>query len=253
MSQDDAERMISVAELLRREGLELEDERGVTGRIVATAAGVMALCGASVTGMLAFAPNLSTAFLPGDSGDVVAQGSTHASSVSATGNEAVGSGSVQRVGLPRSGEDRHPVSGQISGDLGFRAANQQVPAMSQIPADSAVERSDSAPESAESDEGSVSATTAPSEDTSEEPAEEPTKPKPGKPAEEPPPAEEAPAEDEQPPAKDEHPPAEDEAPSEEQPPAEDDESPEESEQPPAEEDSEAPSEEGQPEESQPEE
>lgn len=240
VSTDGTERMISVAELLRREGVDLEDERNLKGRVAATAAGVMALCGATVTGMLAFAPNLSTAFFPSDPNGIAAL--PYAAGMSALGGTGVTADSVRPAGVAQELDENHPLAGNISGSLGFRAAGHQVPAMSQLGSDDfggsgsstdnhgstseapAGEGRSSAPdESEDAEESGVTSTGAPTEESGE-PSPEPTKTQP--PAEEPPPEESAP--EESTPSEESSPedsetspePSKTEAPSEEPPPEE---------------------------------
>lgn len=62
MSMSDAERMITVAELLRREGFQQSAASRKRQKIAVAATGAVALAGATVTGMLVLAPNLSTSF-----------------------------------------------------------------------------------------------------------------------------------------------------------------------------------------------
>lgn len=61
-----AERMVPVAELLRREGVRPAAQPAKRGRIAASAAGVVAVCGAAVTGIVGLAPTLSTPLFLGD-------------------------------------------------------------------------------------------------------------------------------------------------------------------------------------------
>lgn len=62
MSMNDAERMITVAELLRREGFKQSAASRKRQKLAVAATGVVALAGATVTGMLVLAPKLSTSF-----------------------------------------------------------------------------------------------------------------------------------------------------------------------------------------------
>lgn len=224
MSADGTERMISVAELLRREGVAPAGERSVKGRVIASAAGVMALCGASVTGMLALAPNLSTAFFPNGTDDGVTQASPRVGGSSEVSGQRA-SDAFRRTGVNQPAESLHPLTGRFAGDLGFRAANHQVPAMSQLDSDrpetstkaGPTSRSDAADEESDDSAGTASSTADEPEDTTRD------KPKESKPA----PSDEPPADEEAP---DEEAPAENSSPESEEAPSES-----ESEQPPAEE------------------
>lgn len=62
MSMNDAERMITVAELLRREGFKQSAASRKRQKMAVAATGLVALAGATVTGMLVLAPKLSTSF-----------------------------------------------------------------------------------------------------------------------------------------------------------------------------------------------
>ncbi|MQA63376.1 MAG: hypothetical protein GEU86_18235, partial [Actinophytocola sp.] len=62
MSMNDAERMITVAELLRREGFQQSAASRKRQKLAVAATGVVALAGATVAGMLVLAPKLSTSF-----------------------------------------------------------------------------------------------------------------------------------------------------------------------------------------------
>lgn len=114
MSTHDAERMITVAELLRREGVSPDDG---TSRAMkaAVATGVAVLCGATVTGMLALAPSLSTSFFPSD---------PDGSSMRAGAGGSADAASSQ-------GEDRpRPVSNRTEQQ---QAAGEVVPASVEVP------------------------------------------------------------------------------------------------------------------------
>ena len=87
-----AERMVPVAELLRREGVRPASQPAKRGRIAASAAGVVAVCGAAVTGIVGLAPTLSTPLFLGDNGfpqpDAVSGGGDSRTSARPTTNDS---------------------------------------------------------------------------------------------------------------------------------------------------------------------
>lgn len=168
MSTHDAERMITVAELLRREGVASDDGAG-KGMKAAVATGVVALCGATVTGMLALAPTLSTSFFPNapDGASMTAGGGGQADAASSEGDDG-----------PRPVADRterQQAAGQLapaSADAPKVLARQatqtstRIPAMTQIapdPVRADAERSSDGSDSSQAGSGRSSAERTPPE------------------------------------------------------------------------------------------
>lgn len=162
MSTHDAERMITVAELLRREGVAAGDGAG-KGMKAAVATGVAALCGATVTGMLALAPTLSTSFFPSD---------PDGASMSSGGGGQADAGSSEGDDRPRpvaNRTERQQAAGQLvsaSADAPkalTRQATQtstRIPAMTQIapdPVRADAQRSSDGSDSSQAGSGSSSA------------------------------------------------------------------------------------------------
>lgn len=149
----DAERMISVAELLRREGVGASEQPRKRGRVAATAAGVVALCGAAATGIVGFAPPLSMSqHLGDDEGAVQQDGSSDGGGV-ALGGEDRTSGSdgdspfvrtsTQRTATSDDAERRVPAMTWLSDDVASDRTSSQWPTVDQ----------DDAPGGAGSDRG----------------------------------------------------------------------------------------------------
>lgn len=93
MSMNDAERMITVAELLRREGFKQSTASRKRQKLAVAATGVVALAGATVTGMLVLAPKLSTSFSTEDGQLPVASGNG-GSAATPSSNDAREAGST---------------------------------------------------------------------------------------------------------------------------------------------------------------
>ncbi|WP_034274872.1 hypothetical protein [Haloechinothrix halophila] len=129
----DAERMISVAELLRREGVGPSEQPRKRGRVAATAAGVVALCGAAATGIIGFAPALSTSPDLGD-GDGAAQHDGSSDGGVALGGEDRTSGSDGGTPFVRTSTQRSATSDD---------AERRVPAMTWLSDDVAADRTSS--------------------------------------------------------------------------------------------------------------
>lgn len=132
----DAERMISVAELLRREGVGVSEQPRKRGRVAATAAGV-ALCGAAATGIIGFAPTLSTSQHLED-GDGAAQqdGSSDGGGVALGGEDRTSRPddespfvrtSTQRTASPDAAERRVPAMTWLSDDVAADRTSSQWP------------------------------------------------------------------------------------------------------------------------------
>lgn len=142
----DAERMISVAELLRREGVGPSEQPAKRGRVAATAAGVVALCGAAVTGIVGFAPTLSTPLYLGD-GDGLAQA-----------DDSSGGGGVaadDRDGTRSAGTDGGSAFVRTSAERTAARANTEprTPAMSWLSDDIAADRTTATSQAGAGDSG----------------------------------------------------------------------------------------------------
>lgn len=140
MSNHDMARLVPVAELLRREGHE-QAQASRAKRIAIATGGMAALCGATVSGMLALAPTLSTSLFPADP-ETVATGPGSKSGSSASQSD--------RAGEASSGAREILAAGPV-------APARQVPALSLIAPDlrqsagsGAAARSTSAPATGES-------------------------------------------------------------------------------------------------------
>ncbi|GAA5108832.1 hypothetical protein [Haloechinothrix salitolerans] len=123
----DAERMIPVAELLRREGVGAGEPPTKRGRVVATAAGVVALCGAAATGIIGFGSPFSTSLhLPDGDGTAEPEGSSEGGGVALGGGDRTSSAdgaspfvrtSAQRSASRDDGERRVPAMTWLADDV----------------------------------------------------------------------------------------------------------------------------------------
>ncbi len=136
---DAAKNKITVVELLRREGCEPPAEQRAGGRAAATAAGVAAMCGATVTGMIALAPSLDTSFLPGDPDRVLAAGASYSDGGLSPVDSETMRMLAERVGggqTEGAADDRRVSSGTVGplggGPVVSAGAAPRTPAMSQI-------------------------------------------------------------------------------------------------------------------------
>lgn len=125
---------ITAVELLKREGVAVAPEERGNRRVVAAAAGVAVFCGATVTGMVALAPSLSTAFFPNEPDPAIATGAwpfgRHTAQTSSTGATLVGHQNDLRASHAGStGAAAGPLGG---GSSSTASAEPQLPAMSRL-------------------------------------------------------------------------------------------------------------------------